>query len=238
MKSWSYAAIAAVLFFGAAITHATLLFDNYLPNPDGGWDGVRSFPSEVDAVVGEQGAWAADDAVFDDDVRLDYITWLGARKTSDKYAYKVEVTILDPNFFELFHVPDLELEVLSEDPNDSYFGLTPYEGKVELTGGIELTAGHYYIAVRLVSRKASGELGGGRNLVFATNTGDPNHPTNPDGITEGAVYFPGGSAPHWTFISDYPGQTSTDYAYRIFGVPEPGSLVLLASGLLLMMRRR
>ncbi len=245
MHRWKQLALVLTLAISSSLASAEtigdLLFDNYLPNGSGGWDGVSFFSSELTAAVAtgddpEPGSWAADDAVFAEQVIVQEIEWLGLFKTG--YEYVAEVLIMDDEFVEVAQFEGLDFEAI--ETGETFFGLQRYDGSVELPDdGLVLDAGHYYVAVRLENRTAGGALGGGRNVMLGTSTGDPNAPTNPAGLTEGAVKIPAFGYDDWTLISDT-GQDPVDYAYRIYGevVPEPSALFLILSGVVFARRRQ
>ena len=71
----------------------------------------------------------------------------------------------------------------------------------------------------------------GRNVMLTTGGGAVN------GLTMGLFqsYFFG--YPNWTFTADTSGNLTTDFAFQLYGIPEPASLVLLIAGGLLFRRR-
>ena len=85
-------------------------------------------------------------------------------------------------------------------------------------------------SVRLVSGPTG--QGDGRNVALTTGYGQIN------GQTVGLVRP--GPPPYydWIFINQYPGEPATDYAFQVYGIPEPTGVALLGLGLLLQFRRR
>ena len=245
MRQWNSSLIVLVLLAGAVCAPADLLWDNYLPNPDGWYDGELYFTSEFSAAVAhptDPGSWTADDMVLSGDLpaQIERLEWLAIR--SPGYDYTAEILILDENFNELYKLTEADGELTFSDEiindGDPLFGKQAYQGFVDIGQAYQpvLQPGHYYVAARLVSGTVENP-GGGRNFILTTSTGDPNDPTNPNGLTEGAAWCPAFGIPNWTLASDY-GVPRTDYSYRVRGeiIPEPAAALLLLAGLLL--RRR
>jgi hypothetical protein len=59
-----------------------------------------------------------------------------------------------------------------------------------------------------------------------------------NGQTFGAFQSQFFGVPEWKLVSNLPNATVTEFAYQIWGVPEPGSLLLLAVGGIFGLRRR
>jgi hypothetical protein len=221
-----------------------MIWDNFLTNPDGGgYDNVLYSPSEVTTTT-PNGAWTADDAIFDQAIELQAIEWAGVYEpgpAGDEYSYTVEIAILTMDgtpetdfqpYVDTIAQDDWEV---TDTYGASFLGLVAMNGRVDLMEPIELPAGHYYFAVRLVGELHNG-VRRGAHKILTTGNGSIS------GLTGGAFqsedYAYNGS-PDWQLISDaYPGAQS-DFAYRIYGeaIPEPASLLLVFSGLLLIRRR-
>jgi len=205
--SWMLAAVvltAAIATAALADTNRrplpSILWDNFLTNPDGGgFDGWSYFSSERNTNVVE--SWAGDDAFFDVGVTVQGIGWAAIRDAD--YTYTAETIVLDDAFNELVSFTGLPFTALAT--YDWLFGYETYNGYVQ-TSPITLPAGHYYFAVRLAVDAA------GRNMILSTGNGAIN------GLTEGAVQSEFFGIPDWSLFSQaFPGATPTDYAYRIHG---------------------
>lgn len=212
----------------SAASVASLLWDNYQSTgnpayPDG-WDGVGFLSSESDASV--EDSWVIDDAVFESDVVVQAVEWLGLRKTG--YNYTAEVIILDTEFNLVAERTDLFYTALQTEPNTPIAGFKPYKALTEFTN-VELPAGRYYFGVRLKNGTDAG-LGGGRNFILTTGDG------NIQGETPGAFKAPAWGYPAWTYTNAMSTPINTDFAFRVRGIPEPASI--LALGLLALLRRR
>jgi hypothetical protein len=231
MRRISLALVAALIAAGTPLACAELIWDNFLtPDPanDGGFDGVSYFSSERNAAV--EDSWAADDAVWPHEVTVQAIKWAGARDARFPYGY-VELIILEEQQGMLEVVQQYSLgQPAILGTFGTFFGLQVYNGYIELPEeGISLPAGHYYFGVRLVNGVNGDE--DGRNVMLTTGGGAVN------GLTMGLFqsYFFG--YPNWTFTADTSGNLTTDFAFQLYGIPEPASLVLLIAGGLLFRRR-
>jgi hypothetical protein len=218
---------AIVLGLGfAALAAAEPIWDNYL-SPEPGYDRVSFFTSEADATVTD--SWVADDFSFTHPVTLTGLDWLGARKT--RYTYTAEVLIMDSTFAvvdggALTGLPYAETPI--SDP-DFVIGFQLYEGTVELPE-VTLPAGRYYVGVRLRSER-DGQPGGGRNFWLTTGSGELN------GVTEAAFRAEDWGYADWTMMSDIDPPLVSDFAFRLYGVPEPATAMLILAGIAVLRRR-
>lgn len=193
-----------------------LLWDNYL-TPPVGHDRVSGRASERNTDVPD--AWTVDDAVFASPVRVQELRWIGLRDETTHYA-SADLIVLDAEF--------QQLELLSgvpffATPLEMLLGYQVYEGRIDGLN-IDLPAGRYYVGARLV------DGGSGRNFVATTGRGQI------AGETTGAFRSATFGVPNWTLVGVF--ATPTDYAYRIYGVPEPAGFVLAAAGALMTVRLR
>jgi hypothetical protein len=236
MRPLTLALTVSLAFLGTAQA-TTLLWDNFLtsdPAADGGFDGHSYFSSERDAAV--EDSWAADDAVWDYPVQVQGIKWAAARDA--RFAYgNVEIIILQEQ-------PERSLSVvqqynLGQPPEiqgtfGTFLGFEVYNGYAAIPdGGITLPAGHYYFGVRLVYG-VNGD-GNGRNVMLTTGTIDG--VTTINGETMGLFQSDYFSYPNWTLVADTSAALTTDFAFQIYGIPEPAALSLLLTGLVVLRRR-
>jgi hypothetical protein len=236
MRPLTLALTVSLAFLGTAQA-TTLLWDNFLtanPAADGGFDGRSYFSSERDAAV--EDSWAADDAVWDHPVQVEGIKWAAARDA--RFAYgDVEIIILQEQGERSLSV--VQQYALGEPPAiqgtfGTYLGFQVYNGYAAIPdGGITLPAGHYYFGVRLVSGP-NGD-GDGRNLMLTTGTSGG--VTTINGQTMGLFQSNFYGYPNWTPVAETSASMTTDFAFQIYGIPEPASLVLLGAGILLLRRR-
>lgn len=234
-----FAVASLLLGVGSMVAHADILWDNY---PADSYDATRHLSAERRTQVGptlETATWVIDDAHFDESVVVEAIEWVGNRqiRTSppgfgyDSADYAIFERVVDPNSGEFTFNPILSVHdsdwSLLRDGLGTHEGYTTYEGRVDLAEGLALDPGEYWFGVRLVGNEANFQTG--RNFL-ASRSGA----VNPDGIADGGyIYNPGiygdfewhDSAGHPDF-DDQP----VDFAFRVVGVPEPGSLCLLLIG--------
>jgi len=219
MSQAKFAVIALAVLAGVAGVQADIIWDNYLTSPDG-YDSISAFTSERNTNVVD--SWAGDDAIFGAPVTVTGVEWLAIRDPD--YQYTAEVVVLDENFDIVNEYIEMDYAATVVTP-DPLFGYQVYSGYIDL-GGLDLPAGQYYFAVRLFTG------GAGRNMILTTGDGTIN------GLSMGVVQSDHFGIANWTEIaSAWPGAPVTDLAYRIHGVPEPASLVLLAGGLFMLRRR-
>lgn len=235
MRRYHVALVVLLVVCGGGLAQADLLWDNFLTAPDG-FDTKLLMTSEENATVFLGGSWTADDVDFTSflgGVTIEKIRWAGA--FLDNHDYTVQVTILqnDPNF-----TPLTVISVPTYDIIDTYGtapgGYVRYVADVTLPdGGYDLDAGNYLIGIRLVSTT-------GRNFMASTGEGV----LNPQGHSMGMFKSLYWGYPNWipinqfaTYDPAHPYYDQTDFAFQVYGTPEPAGLLLIASGLLLLRRR-
>ncbi len=236
MRTVSFAAAAVILTIVAATARGDQLvleWDNFLtfdPATDGGFDRVSYFASERDAAVPD--AWVVDDVLFDHDVPLKRFEWAGAHDRRFGYG-SVELIILEDIDETLHVIYQLSLgQPVVEATFGLFYGLETYNAYIEIPDSrptVTLLAGrHYYLGVRLVYNDGHAD---GRNVALTTGYGTIN------GLTTGRFqsYFFG--YPDWTPVEQTAEHLATDFAFRVWS-PEPGSLMILLGGLLLVRRRK
>ncbi len=201
--------LAAITFLGllspVALAQPEIIWDNFLS--EGGYDGVSFFSSETNIAI--EDSWTADDAVWTDGAEIVALEWMAIWRP--QYEYTAQVLILDTTYAQLYLAVDLEFETAELNDGEPVFGLSAYQGHVELPEPLMLPPGHYYYSVRLATETA------GRNMVLTTGDGA----LHPDGMTMGIVRSPDYNLLHWTFIADYKDQPASDFAYRVFGSTFP-----------------
>jgi hypothetical protein len=236
--------LAAALFFSVAAS-AGILWDNYLsanPNNGEGYDGVYALSSERNTFV--TNSWTGDDAIFDQTVTLEAISWYGLLQNYAGAEYTaVDVVIYtanpDPTVYPI--APDAspvvsftDLSFNQRNVTDPYYeqlGYQVYEGTVDLPQDVVLPPDHYYYAVRVV--------GSTYGRAFAATTGDGSINPAP-GTTMGVfqstqLYYL--KRPNWVYVNEASPRVS-DYAYRLYGiVPEPASVALLVLAAAALRRR-
>ena len=207
------------------LASADLLWDNYaIPN---GWDGVTGLSSERDTLISD--TWVVDDAIFEQNVIVQEIQWIGFR--DDKPLVAADWIIMDTDFVVIAEMQDAEFTRNDLGRQLGRFEL--YEGSLTLPEGegVQLEPGRYFIGTRLVGEFL------GRNFAATSATGAGNI------FGESQAYFKGVAFgfDDWTPVNEVlsSGEPS-DFAYRIIGtiVPEPASLILLVLGAAAALRRR
>ena len=206
------------------LASADLLWDNYAATPTG-WDGATGLSSERDTLISD--TWVVDDALFETNVILEEIQWIGFR--DDKPLVAADWIIMDTDFNVLFDMNGAEFT--RNDLGEQLGRFELYEGSLMLPEGkgVRLEPGRYFIGVRLVGEFL------GRNFAATSATGAGNT------FGESQAYFKGRpfGFDDWTPVEEVlsSGEPS-DFAYRIIGIPEPASLILLALGAAAAFRRR
>ena len=199
--------------------------------------------------------WIVDDVDFGvglsdpADYAITRLEWIGARDPG--HAYGTADVIMFNDFPDLsdhggysveFEGADLAytFEDLDPDPNPDP-DTTTYKGSMTFDTPLSLSdlglGPHFYVGVRLVG---SGYLQGRNHMVTASVD------QTLQGQTEGYNWAPSFGAPYWRPASDVwfgvPDGTTDEnfeFAFRIYGIPEPTSLGLLLIGsILLLVRRR
>ena len=215
----------ALGLLASPLAQADLLWNNYHTQPDG-YDHISALSSERNTIVPD--SWTADDAAFGTPVQIQEIRWIAMRDPSLNYP-AADVLIMDENFNTVWQASDSAFTILRDDIFPDFPGLRTYEAAVSVPD-VPLTAGRYFVATRLV-----GENGLGRNYVATTGEGSNfGGPGQTMGVFQGAVF----GFPNWTPVDQLPLIVATDFAYQVYGVPEPATLVLIALGGLALLRRR
>jgi hypothetical protein len=249
--------IATLLALAAAnwaYADEILLWDNYCVDPPVFQDPSFKLSSERETQIMEA-TWSADDVdmlqsplagVDPAVITLTRLEWVGARDPAwDPYPL-ADVIILDadpnggPGVVQYLE-QDLTYAYTDFDPDpdpdpeaQTYTGVITFDPPIPLTDlGQEIE--HFYIGVRLVNGTYRG-----RNY-FVNSYYDLEAPLGrTEGYTKGATF----GAPDWTPSSDvYYGMPAPEYnfefAFRLWAIPEPSGIALLAlgSGLLLARRR-
>ena len=201
-----------------------LLWDNYAASPTG-WDGVTGLSSERDTLISD--TWVVDDAIFEQPVIVQEIQWIGFR--DDKPLVAADWIIMDTDFNVIADMNDADFT--RNDLGQQLGRFELYEGSLTIAEGegVALDPGRYFIGARLVGEFL------GRNFAATSATGAGNT------FGESQAYFKGipFGFDDWTPVEEVlsSGEPS-DFAYRIIGIPEPASLILLALGAAAALRRR
>jgi hypothetical protein len=219
---------AALTLLLMCTAQADVLWDNY---PDSGYslDSEMALSSERDTLI--DATWTVDDAVFTDPVEIESVQWVGMHEPGYEYPF-ADLIILsaDPDGGpedEFLMLEDLEYTIVWQSSDQ---GLERYEATVELSESVALPAGHWYFGTRLVGDE---HVGLGRNFVAAASE------LNPAGETAGYFWGPIFGAFDWLPVQDLPFiEEPRDYALQVHGVPEPGSVMLIAVGAVLAFYRR
>lgn len=231
----------ALLLFGvtASVNADEILWDNY---PVGLQDVTVNMSSERNTQVVES-TWVVDDIALDpgislEDIGLTRLEWVGARDTS--YTYGVaDVILLDADLNTVLELSDLEYLATPFDPEpnpdpdtETYQGELVFDAPISL---LEVGLGHHlYVGVRLAG---DGYLQGRNHAV--TSSIDSTTRGLTEGYTKAAVF----GAPYWRPASEVwyggpSGDSSFEFAFRMYAIPEPASIgLLLLGGLLLTWRR-
>ncbi len=222
--------MAVALVAPAARAAEAPLWDNY---PGNSYD-KRVFASaerSTSAVDNrpENASWVVDDFVPGYAFRVDAIEWIGLRDARYNYpkadwaAFTRQEDIFGQSTFtavagQLDVSSGLAIRDIGREGD-----YTLYRGTLTLASPLNLPAGEYWFGIRLVG------TGFGRNFMVASQT-VRNHP-------KGAFLHNPGAGINWKESSFLFGRP-VDFAFRLYGVPEPASLTLLVLGALAMTRRR
>lgn len=222
--------MATALGACAAQAAEVVIWDNY---PNDSYDkttfaSAERFTSAIDERP-ESASWVVDDFVPGSAVRVDAIEWIGLRDARYSYpradwgAFTREEDIFGQSRFtpiagQLDVSTGLKIEDISREGD-----YTLYRGTLTLASPLNLARGEYWFGIRLVG------TGFGRNFMVASRQ-VRNHP-------KGAFIHNPGAGINWkesSFLFGHP----VDFAFRLYGIPEPASLTLLALGALALTRRR
>jgi hypothetical protein len=237
MRRYHVALVVLLVVCGGALTRAdelpVLLWDNFLATSDG-FDPNVLMTSEKDATVSLGGSWTADDVDFTSfggGVTIQKLRWAGA--LLDNRDYTVEVTILknDLNYTQLAAISIPTFNILDT------FGSAPggylrYVADVTLPElGFHLDPGKYFVGIRLLSTN-------GRNFMAGRGA------LNPQGHAMGIFKSAYWGYPNWipidqfaTYQPEHPYLDPTDFAFQVYGIPEPAALLLIGGGVLFLRRR-
>lgn len=251
-------ALAVTLLLSVVVTTARadelLLWDNY-PG-DVLQDVTYNMTSERNTQIGES-TWVVDDvdlveepdAPRPDSIWLTRLEWVGAFDPRFTYSH-ADVTLLDENFQTVLELADLEYTVkdIHDDPNDPYYNpaadTTTYVAELNFDSPISLAElgedeqplEYFFIGVRLVGDGDNQ----GRNY-FVTSSKDTTLRGREQGhvkaATFGAPYFRPASDV-WFGTPDGTRAENFEFAFRLYAVPEPASVVLLSVGSLALLARR
>lgn len=227
---------------GSALAVDVLVWDNY---PTNVVQPQLAMTSETGTSLVDS-TWTVDDAFLSNPAGgITRIDWVGERVVASNTAYlKAEFVLLpmeqDPN--GIWNPAPLDspqaitltnLNYTSQDniadPNPSD-NLVPYTGSITFPATVVPSSQRFYVGVRLV-----GNTHGRSYVVPTTSNGTLRGISN--GYTK-ADLFTGLSGPDaWKYSSDTfygtPSGTAPgfEFAFRLYSVPEPGSLSLLLVGL-------
>jgi hypothetical protein len=216
-----YASIIAFIVLACSSASADLLWNNYLTNDS--IDERTGLSSERETIIPD--SWVVDDAVFIDPVEVESVSWFGAREPGAVYP-AADLIVMDAQFNVVAEYADVVPTLV--DMGDIFSGLTLYEAKITLPEELSLDPGQYYVGTRLVGETL------GRNYALTTGNGTLN------GQTEAYFRSETFGEPDWVPVSWVLSVGQSDFAFQVDGtvVPEPASIVLLASGVLLVVLRR
>jgi hypothetical protein len=220
-----------------------LIWDNY-PG-DVLEDATYNMSSERNTQVIES-TWIVDDVDIlqspfaGTDPSLIWITrleWVGARDPDFDPYPTADVILLDTNLDDGTAVvlSDLSYTFTDYDPDPNPDPDTQtYTGVIEFDPPIAIPGEHFYIGARLVG---GGWFEGRNHAVTSSIDADI------FGRTEGHIKATVFGAPDWRPASEVwygaPVPSSNfEFAFRVYGIPEPASLALLVVGSLLLVRRR
>jgi hypothetical protein len=222
--------VAGALAACAAQAAEVVIWDNF---PNDSYDKTKFASAErATSAIDERpesASWVVDDFVPGFDSRVDAIEWIGLRDARYNYpkadwaAFTRQEDIFGQSTFtpvagQLDVSTGLSIQDIGREGDYML-----YRGTLTLTTPLELTPGEYWFGIRLVG------TGFGRNFMVASKV-VRNHP-------KGAFIHNPGAGINWkesSFLFGHP----VDFAFRLYGVPEPASLTLLALGALALTRRR
>jgi hypothetical protein len=246
------------LLLAAAATTARademLLWDNY-PG-DVLQDVTFNMSSERNTQVGES-TWVVDDVELAEEpgkpgpasALITRLEWVGAFNDAFTYS-KADVILLNSEFQTVLELSDLDYTIaeVHDDPGDPYYNPSPdattYVANLEFDdpiavadlGGTDEPLERFYVGVRLVGDG----FFQGRNY-FVTSSVDTTFRGSDQGYIKAATF----SAPDWRPASDVwygtPDGTRAEkfeFAFRLYAIPEPASVVLLALGSVALLSRR
>lgn len=208
-----------------------LLWDNYATgyNPNYYWS------SERDSVVND--SWVVDDAVFDGNVEIQGIDWVGLYNPS--FSYTAEFTVLQyiggASVFETV-VATTEVPVSIENLGTVVNGFQLFRGTIDVTDFAlpfnAATGGQYFFGTRLVSQ---GNPAAGRSFIVNSTYGADIRGLS-GAYAHGAQTTGTGG---WLPFQQIAGwNIAADFAFRVYGVPEPSGLILIGLGALSALLRR
>ncbi len=172
-------------------------------------------------------------------ILLTRLEWVGARDPAYDPYPTADVILLDTNLDSgtAVEYSDLSYTFTDYDPDPNPDPDTQtYRGVIEFDPPIAIPGEHFYIGARLVG----GGWYEGRNHSV-TSSIDADIFGRTEGHIQAAVF--GAPPPGWRpasvvwYGSDVP-SSNFEFAFRIYGIPEPASLGLLVVGSLLLVRRR
>lgn len=209
-----------------------MLWDNYAT----GYNPTYYWSTERDSVVND--SWVVDDALFSGDVQIQGIDWIGLY--SPAFSYTAEFTVLQyiggSNVFSTV-VATTEVPVTIDDLGTNVAGFRLFRGTIDVNDfTLPYNAagnGQYFFGVRLVSQ---GNPAAGRSFIVNSTYGADIRGMSGAYAHGSQTTGTGGWLP-FTQIAGW--NVAADFAFRVYGVPEPSCLILIAlGGLGAVLRRR